>query len=59
MVLLNFVILQESQQLLPPNENYFLQSTDIRSRSKMPATSKEEFFVAIAINFCYTDRVRF
>ena len=34
--------------LLPPTENYFLPSTTIENRSKMPATSKKELFMAIA-----------
>ena len=49
--------------MLPPNENYFLPNTDIR-RSRMPVTSKKEFFVAIAFtlkaifeNFCPTEFV--
>ena len=47
-VLLLLVTLQESQQLLPQNENYFLPRTAISSGSRMLAKSKKKLFVAIA-----------
>ena len=43
----DFIIINLVMCLLPPTENYFLPSTAIESRSKMPATSKKELFVAI------------
>ena len=48
MVLLHLVTLKESQQLLPPNENYFLPSSAIRSGFRMSTTSKKGLFIAIA-----------
>ena len=44
---LHKLLLNSLRWLLPPNENYFLPSTAIRSGSRIPVTSKKELFAAI------------